>query len=107
MTLWNNFIASVCFLRKSVNKTFIVQNCAKIPTKKKQKHQGQGDADKHRRWSVFFYFFIFWIIGRNRSLLIWKLYIKVSLSYNSNWLGLFTNLIWPCVTCLWQVACKD
>jgi hypothetical protein len=30
---YNNFQASVYFLKKFANKTFIVQNCAKIPTK--------------------------------------------------------------------------
>ncbi len=38
MTHSNNFKASVCFFRKSVNKTFIIQNCANIPTKKQNKY---------------------------------------------------------------------
>jgi hypothetical protein len=38
--------ASVCFLRKFVNKTFIVQNCAKIPTKKQNKNTKESSEGK-------------------------------------------------------------
>jgi hypothetical protein len=59
MILLNNFKAFICFLKKSVNKTFIVQNCAKIPTKKQNKNTKDKVMLTSREDEAFYFIFIF------------------------------------------------